>query len=226
MKHKCHKIAVLPGDGIGPEVIRAALPVFDVLDIKTNIRYGGIGWEHWCHSGNPVPPETWDLVHTSDATLLGAITSKPEREAKNDLDKRLDPDVYTYVSPVVQLRQKLNLSTNLRPVLDLWNNNFDFIVLRENTEGLYAGFDQFPPDRSIWDILSTSSNAAVSGRYGTSVTLRLQTEVALKNLLLKGFELADSRKKLLTIADKPNVLRQSSQLLRKVADSLMCDILM
>ena len=74
-------LAVLPGDGIGPEVTLAAVPVFDALNVPVEMSFGDIGWECWKREGTPIPDRTWELIRSASATLLGAITSKPEREA-------------------------------------------------------------------------------------------------------------------------------------------------
>lgn len=223
MHDKLYSVAVLPGDGIGPEVVEAALPVFDVIDVKFDFRFGSIGWECWRANGDPIPQETWNIVRETDVTLLGAITSKPERESKEELLPGIDPKLHTYISPVVQLRQKLNLTTNRRPIIDLRNDEYDFVVLRENTEGMYSGIDQFPVSDDLWKVVSGHPNALASGQEGTAVSVRMQTKEALRRLILSGFQLAESRKNVVTIADKPNVLRQSSKLIRSIVEEVSAD---
>ena len=117
---------------------------------------------------------------------------------------------------MIQLRQRLGLYANVRPVTDMHNGQFDFAVIRENTEGLYAGV------RLSWPWTphcGTSSrehpNAAKSTAETTSVTLGLQTQYGIDRLLRFGFEYAmEHDHRLLTLADKPNVLRASSNFLR------------
>ncbi|AZZ55577.1 isocitrate/isopropylmalate dehydrogenase family protein [Rathayibacter iranicus] len=216
-------IAVLPGDGIGPEVMSAALPVLERLCPNLTLVAAKIGWECWCEAGDPVPAKTWELVRSSDATLLGAVTSKPAREAVAELAPGLDPTSLAYVSPVVQLRQQLSLNVNIRPILDLRGEAFDFVVVRENTEGLYAGYDRFPLTEPLWSVVANHPNAVASGRPGTSATVRLQTRSGLESLLRRAFELASSRRGFVSVADKPNVLRQSSRLVREVLESVAGD---
>lgn len=89
-KMKKIKIAVLKGDGIGIEVMEAALPIFKQLNLNNiELFHGEIGWECWKKYGDPVPSHTWELLKTTDACLLGAITSKPLVEAEEELPKNL-----------------------------------------------------------------------------------------------------------------------------------------
>jgi len=136
-------ILVLPGDGIGPEVCEAALPVFDTLNLPITLFYGDIGWECWKKRGNPVPEETWEKIDKADAILLGAITSKGKVEAQNELPAYLKNAELEYISPVIQLRQKLGLFANFRPVkyIEGEKKPFRCCIIRENTEGLYSGMD-------------------------------------------------------------------------------------
>ncbi|MFB6890758.1 isocitrate/isopropylmalate family dehydrogenase [Kitasatospora sp. NPDC056327] len=209
-------VAVLPGDGIGPEVVDAALAAVARLDLPLDLRFGDIGWEFWRQEGDPVPQRTWKLLEETDTCLLGAITSKPVRETEAELVPELRGTGLHYVSPVIQLRQRLGLYANIRPVTDLDHGRFDFTVIRENTEGLYAGLDLHGLDGALWDAVRHHPNAAASGPEHTSVTLRLQTRFGIDRLLRFGFEHALARgKRLLTLVDKPMVLRNSSNHLRE-----------
>ncbi|MET9426917.1 isocitrate/isopropylmalate family dehydrogenase [Streptomyces sp. NPDC003036] len=209
-------VAVLPGDGIGPEVTSAALDVVEKLGLPLDLRFGEIGWECWRREGDPVPERTWKLLEETDTCLLGAITSKPLREAEEELPAELRGTGRTFVSPVIQLRQRLSLYANVRPVVDLVDGRFDFTVIRENTEGLYAGFDVRGVDDALWNVVRDHPNALASGPDATSVTLRLQTEFGMDRLLRYGFAYARSRGYTrLTLVDKPNVLRNSSDHLRE-----------
>jgi len=214
------RIAVLAGDGIGPQVLEAALPAFEVLGTPVDLVRGEIGWECWKKDGNPVPPPTWSLLDRSDAALLGAVTSKPDREARADLPPSRRGVDSPYVSPVVQLRQRLDLFANERPVTDFRGDRFDFVVVRENTEGLYAGFDQYPATNTAWSIVNKHRNTLVSGRDGTAISIRVQTRTATMRLMKHAFGLASARRGLVTVADKPNVLRQSANLVREVLEEI------
>jgi len=208
-------IAVLPGDGIGTEVVEAALPVIGKVGLEWNLEFGDVGWQCWRSDGDPVPDATWKLLERSDSCLLGAITSKPAREAELELPAALQGLDRQFLSPVIQLRQRLGLYANVRPVADMHEGRFNFAVIRENTEGLYAGFDYHGLRAPLWELVNDHPNAAQSGAEDTSVTLRLQTRVGIDRLLRYGFEYAiEHQHRLLTVADKPNVLRSSSNFLR------------
>ncbi len=217
-------IAVLPGDGIGPEVIDAALPILDAVGLDCRLEFGEIGWNCWRRDGVPVPDATWDLIERADATLLGAITSKPPREAEADLPAHLQNTGRRYSSPVISLRNRLGLFANIRPVTDLRGDTFDFVVIRENTEGLYAGYDYRGLDDDLWNLVGEHPNAAESGPADTSVSLRLQTRVGLDRVFRCAFDRARaggySR---VTLADKPNVLRESGELARERFDAVAAE---
>ena len=218
------RLAVLPGDGIGPAVIDAALPAIAELDLPWQIEFGDIGWSQWCTGGDPVPPATWKLLGESDSCLLGAITSKPAREALAELPQHLRADPPSYVSPVIQLRQQLELFANVRPIYDFRSNNYRFAVIRENTEGLYAGLDYYPTPETLWDLVKDHPNAHASGPAGTGATIRLQTREGIHRIVRFGFTYAaNNQHHRVTIADKPNVLRASSTLLREIAETVAND---
>lgn len=217
-------VAVLPGDGIGPEVVSAVLPVVDKMGLSITFRYGEVGWTSWCETGEAVPPDTWQLLEETDTCLLGAITSKPVREAEAELVERLRGTGLKYVSPVVQLRQRLALFANVRPVMDLKADRFHFVIIRENTEGLYAGLDFHGLDEHLWEVVKSHPNAVVSGREATSATVRLQTEYGINRLLRFGFEHARRNGyRIVTVVDKPNVLRNSSNFLRSRVESIAAE---
>ncbi|MEV6946453.1 isocitrate/isopropylmalate family dehydrogenase [Streptomyces sp. NPDC051172] len=209
-------VAVLPGDGIGPEVVSAALDTVEQLDLPLDFRFGEIGWECWRQEGTPVPQRTWKLLEETDTCLLGAITSKPLRETEAELTPSLRGTGLEFVSPVIQLRQRLGLYANVRPVTDLDHGRFDFTVIRENTEGLYAGLDVHGLDEALWNAVRHHPNAEASGPEGSSVTLRLQTRFGIDRLLRFGFAYAEAHgHRRLTLVDKPMVLRNSSNHLRE-----------
>jgi isocitrate/isopropylmalate dehydrogenase len=217
-------IAVLPGDGIGPEVADAALPVIAAAGLDWDLEFGDVGWTCWRSEGAPVPDRTWDLIDRTDGCLLAAITSKPLREAEAELPAELIGTGKRFVSPVIQLRQRLGLYANLRPITDLRDGSFTFEVVRENTEGLYAGYDYHGLDGELWELVSTHPNAAASGPADSSVSFRLQTRVGIDRLLRFAFERAlVAGRDLLTVADKPNVLRQSSNFLRGRLEEIGAD---
>ncbi|KVT58809.1 3-isopropylmalate dehydrogenase [Burkholderia ubonensis] len=223
------RICVLPGDGIGVEVTHAALPVLDALGIPAELTFGDIGWECWRTGGDPVPDATWDKIAASDATLLGAITSKPMREAEGELAAELRGQGLQYVSPVIQLRQKLNLFANVRPIVDvLGPDRYRFAVIRENTEGLYAGLD-FPGIPAEFEaVLSRHERAGAPWQHvaaaDASMAVRLQTRNGLTRLFRFAFDYARRHGfDKVTLADKPNVLRHSGAFARDIIEAVAAD---
>ncbi|MHA1213284.1 MAG: isocitrate/isopropylmalate family dehydrogenase, partial [Candidatus Heimdallarchaeota archaeon] len=131
---KKYKIAFMPGDGIGNDVLEAAKIVMDEgTDFKAEFIHGDIGWEFWEKEGDALPERTVEMLKETDAALFGAITSKA--------------NVPGYRSPIVRLRQIFSLYSNMRPCKAYEGNplnyreDIDLVVFRENTEGLYAGLE-------------------------------------------------------------------------------------
>ena len=83
-----YKIAWLPGDGIGIEVLEAARSILDKLNFDATYLPGDIGWECWRNEGDPFPQRTIELLKDVDAALFGAITSKPAKVAETELVPR------------------------------------------------------------------------------------------------------------------------------------------
>ena len=110
-----YKIAWLPGDGVGNDVMDAAKIVLDTIGLDAEYIPGDIGWEFWKSEGNPLPQRTIKLLKECDCCLFGAITSKPKDEAVKELDPKIRDKGYVYTSPIVRLRQTFNLHTNMRP---------------------------------------------------------------------------------------------------------------
>jgi isocitrate/isopropylmalate dehydrogenase len=216
------RIAVLPGDGIGKEVIEAALPIFNRLGIKVELMFGDIGWEFWRTEGNPIPKRTWELIESTNATLVGAITSKPLSQAMKELNPDLQKLGCTYLSPVIQLRQRLGLFANVRPVKSIPGNKhqikdkMNFSIIRENTEGLYAGFDFHPIPDELFTFMCKHKNPHSAWQLDSpndgAVALRVMTRKGVERLLRFAFEWADRNGySKVTWVDKPNVMRQSGQ---------------
>ena len=123
-----YNIAVIPGDGIGKEVMNATIDVLKSLDIDFNFNYGEAGDECLEKNGVALPDETIQLAKDSDACLFGAAGE-------------------TAADVIVRLRQELNLFANLRPVKSYPNTNalfddLDFMIVRENTEGMYIAKEE------------------------------------------------------------------------------------
>ena len=139
-----YKIAWMPGDGVGNDVMEAAKIVLEAIKFDAEYIPAEIGWEFWKTEANPLPDRTLKLLPTTDCALFGAITSKPKEEAENELIPELRGKGHVYSSPIVGLRQKFNLHTNLRPCRAYpgnplnYRDNIDLVVFRENTEGAYV----------------------------------------------------------------------------------------
>lgn len=204
-------VLVLPGDGIGQEVCDAALPVIGALDLPISLTFGEIGWSCWEREGNPVPARTWEQIAEADAVLLGAITSKGKVQAQQALPVALQQKGIEYVSPVIQLRQRLGLYANIRPVKYVTGDRRPFrcCVIRENTEGLYAGMDFKGVGENVASWLK-HPNLEKYGPEEAAWSVRLQTRYGLERLFQTAFDYArQHRFSRVTFADKPNVMRES-----------------
>src|SRR4051812_22155073 len=100
-----YKIAWLPGDGIGVDVLEATRLVLDKLSLSAEYIPADIGWEFWCREGDALPPRTVELLKNVDAALFGAITSKPVKAAQQELAPALRNNGHVYRSPIVRMRQ-------------------------------------------------------------------------------------------------------------------------
>ena len=143
------KIAVLAGDGIGPEIIKEGVKVLDAAAKKFGLTLeyteALVGWAAYDATGHPLPPETLELVQKSDAIYFGAVGG-PKYDAIPD------PNLRPERGALLPLRQKLGLYANLRPCVlhgalasacplrkDLVEGGFDILVVRELTGGMYFG---------------------------------------------------------------------------------------
>ena len=216
------KIAVLPGDGIGIDVTYAAIPIFEALNISVELTFGDIGWSFWKKEGTPIPDRTWQLIAESTSVLLGAITSKPQREAQKELATNFQKEKLNYISPIIQLRQKLDLFANVRPCFSIdENKKFNFCIIRENTEGLYSGFDYYPLPEPLIGLLAKQERWQTIPANEISCALRLQSKKGLLRLFEYAFQYADSNSiQRVTFADKPNVLRQSGEFAREIFEQI------
>ncbi|RLF30694.1 MAG: isocitrate/isopropylmalate dehydrogenase family protein, partial [Thermoplasmata archaeon] len=155
-----YHIAVLPGDGVGKDVMDAAMIVLDTIGLDAEYIYGDVGWEFWKNEGNPLPDRTIELLRETDCCLFGAITSKPNEDAQKELAPHLQGRGIKYSSAIVRIRQEFNLHTNLRPCKAFKGNplnyrdDIDIVVFRENTEGLYAGIEFRPIPEEVRKALS------------------------------------------------------------------------
>lgn len=193
-------IAVLAGDGIGPEIIDQAIKVVDAICEKkghtATYTKGLVGATAIDQTGNPYPDETHELCMNSDAVLFGAIG-----------DPKFDNDPKAKVRPeqgLLAMRQKLGLYANIRPVSTFPSllhksplradlvEGADFVAIRELTGGIYFGRPQ-----------GRSENGETA--YDTCV----YTKSEIERICKLAFEFAGKRRKKLTVVDKANVLATS-----------------
>jgi isocitrate/isopropylmalate dehydrogenase len=226
-----YKIALLPGDGVGHDVMDAAKIILDVIDLDAEYTYGDIGWEFWKTEGNPLPQRTIDLLKQNDCALFGAITSKPNIEAQKELIPELQNKGIVYSSSIVGLRQLFNLHTNIRPCKAYpgnplnYRDDIDLVVFRENTEGLYAGVEFRPIPKHVFDALATHKKMAKfmnTPLEDLALSCRIFTRKGCQNIVRQAFEYAkEHKRKTVTLVEKPNVIRETSGLMveeaRKIA---------
>src|SRR6266487_4178448 len=208
-------IAVLPGDGIGPEVIEQAVRVLQGIGKRYghtfNLHYARVGVVAIETEGDAISEATMQLCQQSDAVLFGAVGGIPRFEGPNS---KIQPE-----RALFRLRKELALFANLRPVRPfnaLLNastikpevlQGTDMLVVRELTGGLYYGKPS--------EIRETLEG------YDAIDTL-IYTEAEIKRIMRTAFELARGRRRKLTSVDKANVL-SSSRLWRRVAEGVAAD---
>ena len=227
-----YKIAWLPGDGVGNDVMEAAKIVLDELKLDADYLPGDIGWEFWKKEANPLPDRTIKLLKETDCCLFGAITSKPKEEAEKELAPEFKGKGYVYSSSIVRLRQEFKLHTNLRPCKAYKGNplnyrdDIDLVVFRENTEGLYSGVEFHPLPKEVMD--SLLENHPKMKRFtdtpleDIALSCRIFTRKACQSIIRQAFEYAKKFKRnSVTVVEKPNVIRETSGLMvreaRKIA---------
>lgn len=212
-----YNIAVLPGDGIGPEVIGQAVQVLQSVAQRFgqtfNMKEARVGIAAIESEGAAISEETVELCKQSDAVLFGAFGGNP-RYDREPPSSKLSPQYALF-----RLRKELVLFANLRPVRPfqaLLNastfkpgvlEGTDLLVVRELTGGLYYGKPS--------EIRETSQGLE-------AIDTLIYTEAEIERIVRTGFELARTRRKKLTSVDKANVL-SSSRLWRRLADRVATD---
>ncbi len=234
-------VVLLPGDGIGRVVLKEAIRVLDAAGFEADYIHGDIGWDFWCNEGNPLPTRTIDLIEKHKIALFGAITSKPEDEARAELRPGLQGKGFKYSSPIVGLRQHFNLDICVRPCKSYKGNplNFvrrgkdntidepvvDVVVFRQNTEGLYCGVEWTNPPEIVHQALMSHpkfrENYADVPVDELSVSTRIFTRKATIRILTAAFEYARRYNyKSVTLCEKPNVIRETSGLMWRLAKEI------
>ena len=223
-----YRIAWLPGDGIGIEVLEAARIVLDRLALDAEYVHGDIGWEFWRTEGDAFPQRTIDLMKQVDAAMFGAITSKPVKAAEAELVDGLKGKGLQYRSPIVRMRQLFDLYICLRPCKAYAGNplnykdGLDLVVFRENTEDLYAGVEFNPVPAELADTLSKLSKPFAAFRNlapaDYAISCKINTRKGSERIIRAAFEFARKfgRKKL-TVVHKANVVRATDGLFLEIA---------
>ncbi len=182
-----YKLAVIPGPGIGGEVVPEAVRLLESTDLTFDCRYFEIGFEVWKKTGTPVPDDVLAGVRETQACLFGATTTPV--------------GVPGYKSAIIMLRRALGLYANVRPAKSYPTQkgmkDVDLVIVRENTEGMYSGWEFKLPD--------------------SAYTMRVITRKATERITRFAFELAMKRRKKITVVTKANVLRVSDGLFLEVA---------
>jgi homoisocitrate dehydrogenase len=187
-------ICLIPGDGVGQEVIPATAKALSKLNLNLDFIEAEAGFTCFEKHGAALPDETLELARNSDAVLFGA-TSSPSTI------------VTGYSSPILALRRELDLFANLRPVFSLPGDfsrpGIDLLMVRENTEGLYSGRERLEGDAAISERVIT--------RKGSARVTRVACEQAMKRARARG------KQPKLTIIHKANVIKQGDGLFRQTA---------
>lgn len=211
-------IACIPGDGIGPEIVREAKRVLDKLADKyghsfqyTDILMGGASID--VH-GVPLTDQAIETAKENQAVLMGSIGGDTTTSPWYQLEPHLRPE-----AGLLKLRKELNLFANLRPAKlykelsdacplkeEIISSGFDMVIVRELTGGLYFG---------------KRSTVVENGVVKATDTLTYD-EFEIKRIAIKGFETAMKRKKKVTSVDKANVL-DSSRLWRRIVEGVAKD---
>lgn len=203
-------IAILAGDGIGPEVTREARRVLEALDLGHTFETALIGGTAYRATSHPLPPETLALAKRADAILFGAV-GDPEMDG---LERALRPE-----QAILGLRKSLGLFANLRPAKLFPGledasamrpeiaRAIDMVIVRELTGDVYFG----DKGRGI-------TNKGL--REGHDMMRYDEVEVA--RIARVGFEMAQRRKRIITSVDKANVL-ETSQLWREIVNEIALD---
>jgi isocitrate/isopropylmalate dehydrogenase len=214
-----YKIAWMPGDGVGNDVMEAAKIVLDRIALDAEYIPADVGWEFWRTEGDPLPQRTLDTLRATDCALFGAITSKAKDVADNELLPELQGKGYSYRSPIVRLRQTLDLYICLRPCKAYpgnplnYKDEIDLVVFRENTEGMYIGVEYAQAPEAFYAVKGMEKiprDAAIS--------MRAVTPGGSERIVRAAFEYARKHGRTrVTAVHKANVLRQTDGVFMEAA---------
>jgi len=236
------KIVTLPGDGIGKIVLPEAIRVLNAVGFKAEYIEGDVGWKFWVKEGNPLPERTINLLEEYRVALFGAITSKPKDIAIDELSPELQDRGLVYYSPIVKLRQHFKLDICIRPCKSFKGNPLNFIrrtadgfeepeidvvIFRQNTEGLYSGVEWTNPPSEVRKALETHTKMEAYSDVKSedlAISVRIFSRPACRRIIREAFEYAKKfGYKSVTVAEKPNVIRETSGMMREEAKKIRED---
>jgi homoisocitrate dehydrogenase len=197
MERQSFRIAIIPGDGIGREVVPAARRVLDALNVPFTYVELNAGWETFQRTGTALPAATLSALRACEGAIFGAVSSPSQR-------------VEGYSSPIIAMRKALGLYANLRPVVSApvagSQPGIDMLIVRENTECLYVKQER----------LEDEGNTAVAQRVITRLASTRIGRMAFEQASLRASG-ADStdHAPLVTIVHKANVLSLTDGLFRE-----------
>ncbi|MFZ5819448.1 MAG: isocitrate/isopropylmalate dehydrogenase family protein [Chloroflexota bacterium] len=231
---KKYKIAWLPGDGIGVDVLDATKIVLDKLNLNAEYLHGDIGWEFWRTEGDALPQRTIDLLKNVDAAMFGAITSKPVKAAEEELVPELKGKGLVYRSPIVRMRQMFDLYICLRPCKAYAGNplnykdDVDLVVFRENTEDLYSGVEFNPVPQELAEALTKLSKPFAAFKDAPldelAVSCKVITRKGSERIIRAAFDFArQHNRKKVTVIHKANVVRATEGMFLDIAKEVHRD---
>jgi 3-isopropylmalate dehydrogenase len=198
-----HRIGVIPGDGTGPEVVREGLKVLGAVGVPAELVEFDLGGERYLRTGEVLPDEELARLREMDVVLLGAVG-----------DPRIKPGILER-DLLLRIRFELDQYVNLRPVIRYpgvktlvpshGEDDVDFVVVRENSEGLYTGAGGFHRKGTAYEVAVQES---INTRHGVERVVRY------------AFALAEERRRKLTLVHKTNVLTFAGDLYQRVVDEV------
>jgi 3-isopropylmalate dehydrogenase len=223
-----YKIAWLPGDGVGVDVLDAARIVLEALKLDAEYIHGDIGWELWRSEGDALPQRTIDLLKNVNAAMFGAITSKPIRDSEAELIPELQGKGLVYRSPIVRMRQMFDLYVCLRPCKAYpgnplnYKDSIDLVIFRENTEDLYSGVEFNPVPVELRQMLTGLSKPFAAFKDVPQNDLALSAKIVSRagseRIIRTAFEFArDYKRRKVTVIHKANVVRATEGLFLEIA---------
>jgi len=200
---KRHRLGIIPGDGTGPEVVREGLKVLGAVGVPVELVEFDLGGERYLRTGEVLPNDELRRLRETDAVLLGAVGHP-----------RIKPGILER-DLLLRIRFELDQYVNLRPVIRYpgvktlvpshGEDDVDFVVVRENSEGLYTGAGGFHRKGTAYEVAVQES---INTRHGVERIVRY------------AFALAERRRRKLTLVHKTNVLTFAGDLYQRVVDEV------